>query len=90
MHLEVSATNNYDKKRNLAYLVSIHYNPIIRHWFEEHNSKINDDDLALSQMLQWVFRSAIRKKDGGNINLLIMSSRMRILFETWLGNDLHS
>lgn len=82
-----SATNKYMKKQNLVYLVSIHHNPIIIRWFKGHIVDIDDDDLALSQMLQWVFRSAIRKKDGGNINLLIMSKRMRRLFETWLGSD---
>ena len=42
-----------------------------------------DEDLfALSEMLQFIWRSAIR--EGKDIHLYIPSSRMRGLLETWL------
>jgi len=39
----------------------------------------------LSELIQWVWRSAIR--DGNSINIYIPSSRMRNLFIEWLNNE---
>ena len=45
-----------------------------------------DKDLwALSNMIQFVFRSRLRK--GESINLYVPSSRMRELFLKWLNGD---
>ena len=45
-----------------------------------------DKDLwALSTMLQFIFRSRLRK--GESINLYIPSSRMRGLFKLWLEGE---
>lgn len=41
-----------------------------------------EDDYALSEMIQWVWRSAIR--DGKEIWVYIPSRRMRELFQNWL------
>ena len=76
------ATNDYRDKKSLAYLVNIYENPIIVHWFNYRGASINEDDFALSQLLQWIWRSRIR--DGREINLYIPSSRMRNLFTEWL------
>ena len=40
------------------------------------------DKLALSEMIQWIWRSAIR--DGKEIWIYIPSSRMRGLLEDWI------
>ena len=45
---------------------------------------IDDDRFALAEMLQWIWRSRIRK--GEEIKLAIISKRMRELFLKWL-ND---
>ena len=52
---------------------------------------VNQDMYALSILIQWVFRSAIR--NGEEIWVYVPSRRMRTLFQTWLdnlaeGNDL--
>ena len=48
--------------------------------------KMKDKDLwALSNMVQFVFRSRLRK--GEPINLYVPSSRMRELFLKWLNGD---
>lgn len=76
------ATNDYRDKMSLAYLVNVYENPILVHWFNYRGASINEDDFALSQLLQWIWRSRIR--DGKEINLYIPSSRMRNLFTEWL------
>lgn len=68
------------------YFVSRNYNPIIKRWFKSKNIVVNEDMFALSEMIQWVFRSRIRKNQ--NIYLYCPSKRMRTLFTNWLNNEL--
>jgi len=42
------------------------------------------DDYALAELLQWVFRSAIR--DDKAIDLYLPSSRMRKLLKGWMAS----
>jgi hypothetical protein len=52
-------------------------------FFKKKNIEVNQDDWALSELIQWVWRSAIR--NGKPITLFIPSGRMRTLFKNWLG-----
>jgi hypothetical protein len=45
---------------------------------------LDEDGYALSELIQWVFRSAIR--NGEPIEVYIASDRMRRLFVNWLNN----
>jgi hypothetical protein len=47
-----------------------------------HGCPVYEDLYALSQMVQWMWRSRIRSLEP--INVFIPSSRMRALFERWL------
>lgn len=76
------ATNYYREKSNLAYMVNRFVNPIILKFFQDRNVKIDQDLFALSEMLQWIWRSRIR--EGKRINLYIPSKRMRELLQKWL------
>lgn len=76
------ATNEYREKKNLAYCVNIFFNPFLKRYFEEHGCKVDEDRYALSEMIQWIWRSAIR--DGNEINIYIPSKRMRNLLTNWL------
>ena len=78
------ATNDYRDKETLAYLVNIYENPLLKRWFEQNKSTLSEDDFALSQLLQWVWRSQVR--DGKKINLYLPSSRMRDIYNNWLNN----
>ncbi|MGG1444770.1 hypothetical protein ABE354_22480 [Brevibacillus laterosporus] len=80
------AFNKFKHKKSLAYLVNRYVNPIVSGFFEERGIKIDQDLYALSEMLQWVWRSAIR--EGKEINLYIPSKRMRTLFINWLDDEL--
>lgn len=76
------ATNDYRDRINCAYLINRYYNPIINRFFVDNGVDIDEDTWALSELIQWLFRSGIR--DGEEINLYIPSSRMRNLLIEWL------
>ena len=60
----------------------MYYNPIIKQFFIDKGVSVDEDIWALSELIQWVFRSAIR--EGNNINIYIPSERMRNLLIEWL------
>lgn len=80
------ATNLYRDRTNLAYLINVYNNPMINRFFINKGVKIEENKYALSYLIQWLFRSAIR--DEKEINLYIPSRRMRELLTTWL-NETH-
>jgi hypothetical protein len=76
------STNLHRDKTALAYLVNRYPQPYFEDFFETRNVPINQDHFAISEMIQWVFRSAIR--DQKPISIYIPSERMRTLFMKWL------
>ena len=76
------ATNEYRHKKNLAYVVNIFNNPMILKFFRSKDVKVDENTFALSELIQWMFRSQLR--DGKKINIYIPSKRMRTLLENWL------
>lgn len=81
------ATNQYSDKTKLAYCINRYYNPFYTAFFSHKNIEINQDAFALNEMIQWIFRSAIR--NGEEIDIYIPSRRMRELLKGWLdGVDL--
>lgn len=79
------ATNKYKDKNNLAYVINTFMNPNIKNFFEGNGISVDGDAYALSSLIQWVWRSAIR--DGRPIKLYIPSSRMRNLLVSWLNDE---
>lgn len=80
--LNIRATNKYSHCKRLAYLVNRFENPNIKQFYASLGYKIDDNQVALSEMVQWIWRSAIR--NGQPITVFIPSSRMRSLFKRWL------
>ena len=76
------ATNEYKRRKNLAYCVNIFFNPFLKQYFEGRGCVVDEDRYALSEMIQWIWRSAIR--DGEDINIYVPSQRMRDLLTRWL------
>ena len=76
------ATNQYRHKTNLAYCANIFLNPVVKQFFQQKSIKVYEDQYALSELIQWVWRSAIR--DEKPINLYIPSKRMRNLLIEWI------
>ncbi len=76
------ATNEYRHKTNIAYMVNRFVDPNLEYLFASRGRAVDEDLFALSEMLQWIWRSAIRV--GEPINLYIPSSRMRKLLTDWI------
>ncbi len=76
------ATNDYIDKQNLAYVLNVFMRTRLINYLQDNGVKPDQDLYALSQMVQWVWRSQIRR--GDPINLYIPSERMRALLKQWL------
>ena len=79
------ASNEYKDRIAVAYLVNKYFNPHIKNFFVKNNIAVDEDAYALSEMIQFIWRSAIR--EGNEIYLYCPSSRMRGLLQNWM-NDL--
>lgn len=77
------ATEEYSDRYNLAYLIDRYLHPGIKDFFLQKGVTINEDEYALSELIQWLFRSRIRF--GERVNLYIPSERMRRLLDGWTG-----
>ena len=51
-------------------------------FYKKYGIEVDEEMYALSIMLQWIWRSAIR--EGQEINIYIPSSRMRTLLLDWM------
>lgn len=80
--LGTRATNEYVDKYSMAYCANVFLNPMIEHFFNQHNVKIDEGTYALSELVQWIWRGRIRRSEP--INIYIPSSRMRNLLSNWL------
>ena len=78
------ATNDYGSRLALAYCINRYPNPFFEQFFNKRNIQINEDQYALAEMIQWIWRSAIRNFEP--ITIYIPSERMRNIFINWL-ND---
>ena len=86
------ATNDYGDRGVLAYLFNMFPNPYIKRYFESKNEAdntnihVDENTLALSVMLQWIWRSRIRNNQP--IKIWIPSTRMRNLLIDWFGGGM--
>ena len=76
------AMNAYRNRTHLAYFANVFMNAGEKLFYTKHGVDVNEDLYALSTMVQWIWRSAIR--DGKDIYIFIPSSRMRGLLFEWL------
>jgi hypothetical protein len=80
------ATNDYADKKVLAYLINRYVDSFYEAFFNRKNIVIDNDEFALSEMMQWIWRSSIR--NNKKINIYIPSLRMRTLLYRYLNNEL--
>lgn len=76
------ATNDYCNTSNLVYLVNRYLSPVTKQFFLRRGVEIQEELWALSELIQWIWRSRIRR--GESINIYIPSARMRSLLEDYL------
>lgn len=79
------ATNDWRNRTVIAYLVNRYINPNIKNFFITHDIKVDEDAFALSEMIQFIWRSGIR--DGKHITVYIPSKRMRNLLKQWIAEN---
>lgn len=79
------ATNEYKDRKVVCYCANIFANPSIMKLLLKKNISVNQEVFAVSEMVQFIFRSCIR--DGKKIYLYIPSRRMRSLLESWLSGN---
>ena len=76
------ATNKYRDRDTVAYLINRYNSPAIINFFKDRGAEVDEDAFALSELLQFIWRSCIR--EGKPINDYIPSKRMRTLLKGWL------
>ena len=76
------ATNKYKGRDCLVYLANVFMNANEKVFYQKHGIEVDEDMYALSIMVQWIWRSAIR--DGNKVNLYIPSRRMRNMLINWI------
>lgn len=79
------ATNNYSDVKNMAYLLNIYPLPAIKRMCYLLEYPMDENNFALCEMIQWIWRGNIRK--GGSVNLYVPSFRMRKLLIDWLNEE---
>lgn len=82
LYCSARAMNEHRSKTALAYLVNRFVDTNIYNWLNQRGVKLDNDGFALSEMVQWIWRSAIR--DGKEIWIYIPSRRMRTLLIDWM------
>lgn len=80
--LNLKSSNKYRNRKYLVYACNIYMNVAEKTFYEKNGIKVNDELYALSIMLQWIWRSAIR--DGQKIYIYLPSSRMRRILNNWM------
>jgi hypothetical protein len=78
------ASNKYASRKYLAYCVNNFPRPLESKYFHSRGIEIDADMYALSILVQWIFRSAIRNNE--EVWIYIPSERMRYILKQWLEN----
>lgn len=79
------ATNDFSNRKYMAFCLNVYMQTWAKNYLKEHGAQnISEDMYAISTLIQWVFRSAIRR--GEEVWLYLPSKRMRTLFTVWLAN----
>jgi hypothetical protein len=81
--MNIRATNDYRNYTLCMYAVNIFKNPVEVNYLQSNGITVDSDMFALSEMIQFIWRGAIRQ--GKPMKVLILSERMRNLLIKWLG-----
>lgn len=82
--MNTKATDKWKHKSALAYLVDRWQSPIVAGYFEDMNIPTRADLFALTELIQWIWRSRIRKQPAEPIQLFLPSERMRSILTNWI------
>lgn len=80
--MNTRSTNNYKEYELCMYAVNLFKNPVEVNYLISNGISVDEDTFALSEMIQFVWRGAIR--EGKPMKVLVLSTRMRNLLIKWL------
>lgn len=80
------ATNEYINRHYIAYLINCYLRPTEKDFFEIKNIIVDEDLYALSELIQFIYRSAVR--NGEDVYVYIPSVRMRTLLQKYIDNEI--
>ena len=78
----VRATNKYAHKKLAIHCFDRYPHTVIESYLEDYGVKIDREVFAISELLQWLFRSNCRLPNG-SVTLAIASKRMYDLYIDW-------
>jgi hypothetical protein len=82
------ATNNYAHKSVVVHAYNRYVNLVVKSYLQDYGRELNaipdDDQYALSELIQWLWRTRIRNDQP--IDAYILSERMENLLKDWLEN----
>jgi hypothetical protein len=78
------ATNAYRNVEAMAYPMNVYQHGDVRSYFDERDIPTSEDLYAISTLVQWLWRSRIRKEPRESVTVYLPSERMRGLFLEWL------
>jgi hypothetical protein len=76
------ASNIWAHKKVMVHVFNRHPNPVLTDFLDAYGVAYSADRFALNELVQWLWRSAVR--NGEPIKAAILSKRMRGLFLEWL------
>jgi hypothetical protein len=79
--LNARATNSYGNCTSMAYVYNRFVNPLEKNFFREYVIEVDEDKLAVSDLIQFLFRGCIRNDEP--MNCYIPAERMRTLLKRW-------
>ena len=79
--LNCRATNEYSDGYAMAYIFERNINPMQQGFFIDRGATLDSNGWAVSDLLQWIFRSRIR--NGQDIQLFLPAKKMRTILKQW-------
>lgn len=87
--VSIRATNTYRHCINAVYIFNRYMNPLEKAFFNYHGIEVDEDLLAVSDLIQFLFRGVIRQEDSEEImNVYLPSIRMRKLLYKYLSYEI--
>lgn len=82
MECNKRAVNEFGNCHYMAYAIGLYSHPDTYNYFKSIGYTMDTDKWALSEMVQWIWRSAIR--NGEDVWIYIPSKEMRNLLTNWI------
>ena len=76
------ATNMYSNKKTMIYFANRFLDPNIKEFFRSKEINVDEEQWALAELIQWIWRGSIRR--GEPMNLYIPSKRMGEMLIKWI------